>query len=217
MYGRWAGYEDANPASKPRGRASRTLAVSGHQPDADHGAWSGGRGNPHAYPPICTAAGISVSIRLGAQIGVICSCPRMPRKIRGHKASRAKMATVFARVCRIFELRSAPDSRSTGHQLGLPYLANTACWTSTRMIIGPPVEPAGQGHLAFCGPAANGGEFGPRPLGEGLRYQPFAHVLTPVSLWPVAARSRRARRRLPRSAPPGRGRAGPAGCGYPSW
>ena len=25
------GYEDANPASRPRGRASRTLAVSGHQ------------------------------------------------------------------------------------------------------------------------------------------------------------------------------------------
>jgi len=41
--------------SGPRGRASWSLAASIRRADIDHSKWSSRRGDPHAYPPFCTA------------------------------------------------------------------------------------------------------------------------------------------------------------------
>jgi len=38
------------PPGREAGRRGRSRCL-GIRPDADHGAWSGDRGNPHAYPP----------------------------------------------------------------------------------------------------------------------------------------------------------------------
>jgi hypothetical protein len=60
--------EDANV------RAARQGSVDargvGPQADSDYGAWSRHRGNPHAYPPICTGAISSVRSARGAQNGI---------------------------------------------------------------------------------------------------------------------------------------------------